>query len=363
MKAEKGASSIVQLEDGIFLIPLRKSGGCNIFVLKGSRRIALIDAGLPDDHDYICSSLAEIGLTIDDVSLVILSHEHHDHVGDLPNLPKNTLIAAHSRAAIKLQLDDQFAMMSGAFRAGKTSGHVDIHLEDGSLIDLGGICLRTIYTPGHCSGAICLYEPNRGALFTGDTVFAGGTLGGIFASGNISDYISSLQRLREFRLVSMYPGHGRMSSNPAEDLNRAIGGSTLMLSDTRNLFESINTRGAFDQIMRATVDYSHRAAERRQNARIATSLRAWIHLNDGDHTVSIQSISMAGAKLDCEIGVAANEAVSVTLDAVGNLRCQVIAHVDGYTSLKFLKSSPDIENLAIWLRDKHQSTTQRHSPS
>ena len=114
MKAEKGASSIVQLEDGIFLIPLRKSGGCNIFVLKGSRRIALIDAGLPDDHDYICSSLAEIGLTIDDVSLVILSHEHHDHVGDLPNLPKNTLIAAHSRAAIKLQLDDQFAMMSGA---------------------------------------------------------------------------------------------------------------------------------------------------------------------------------------------------------------------------------------------------------
>jgi len=363
MKAERAASSIVQLEDGIFLIPGRKSGGCNIFVLKGSRRIALIDVGLPDDHDHICSSLAEIGLTIDDVSLVILTHEHLDHVGDLPNLPKHILIAAHSRAAIKLQLDDQFAMMSGAFGSGKMSGDVDIHLEDGSLIDLGGIRLRTIYTPGHCSGAICLYEPDRGILFTADTVFAGGTLGGICASGNISDYISSLERLREFRLLAMYPGHGRMSANPAEDLNRAIGGSTLLLSDTRSLFESINVKGVFDQIKSATVDYSRRAAERRQDVRVPSSLQALLRLDDGDHPVSVQGISIAGGRLDREIAVPANEVVSLALDAVGNLQCQVIAHVEGYTSLKFLKSSPDIENLAAWLRKMRQNTNHRISQS
>lgn len=350
MKAANSAGSIVQLDDGIFLIPGRKSGGCNIYLLRGSRRIALIDAGLPDDHDYICASLAEIGLTIDDVSMVILTHEHLDHVGDLPNLPKRILVAAHSRAAIKLQLDDQFAIMSGAFGAGKMSAHVDIHLEDGSLIDLGGIRLRTIYTPGHCSGAICLYEPSLGVLFTADTVFAGGTLGGICASGNISDYISSLERLRELRLLSMYPGHGRMSANPTEDLTRAVGGSNLLLSDTRNLFESINVKGVFDQIRRATVDYSRRAAERRQDARVISSLQALIRLDDGDHPVSVQGISMAGARLDREIAVSTNETVSLILDAVGNLQCKVIGHVKGYTSLKFLKSSPDIENLAAWLR-------------
>lgn len=363
MRADTAHSAIVKLDEGIYLIPGRKADGCNIYVLKGSHKVALIDVGMPGDHDLLRSSLAEINLGIDDVSMVVLTHEHIDHVGGLHRLPQRIVVAAHARAANKLQLDDEFSMMSSAFGAERISGHVDIHLEDGSLIDLGGIRLRTVYTPGHCSGAICLYEPERGAMFTSDTIFAGGVLGGIFASGNISDYINSLERLREFRLMSMYPGHGRMSTQPAEDLQRAIKGSLLLMSDTRNLFESVNVKGAFNQFRSATGEYSRRAAERRADDRVASSLDALVHLSDADHPVTVQNISMKGARLDREISVAKGRAFLMTLDAIGDLECEVIAHAGGRTHLKLLESSPARERLAVWVCERRSAQKLRRRDS
>ena len=360
MKVENTGGSVVQLEEGIYLIPGRKSGGCNVFVLRGTNKVALIDTGMPGDHDFLCASLAAIGLSINDVGIVIATHEHIDHVGGLQHLPSHIMVAAHARAATKLALDDQFSMMSGLFGEGKISGHVDIHLEDGTLIDLGGIRLRTLYTPGHCSGAICLYEPNRGALFTADTLFAGGILGGIFASGNVSDYIDSLKRLKEFRLVSMYPGHGRMSSTPEEDLDRGIRGSVLLMSDTRSLFDAINVKGAFGRIKRGTVDYSRRAAERREETRVMSDLTGLIHLDDADHPVFLQNVSLTGARLDRQIEVAKGARIALTIDAIGDFNCEVIAHSHGHTRLKFLKDSPGNQNLTDWLHVACKPAARSH---
>jgi len=360
MKVKRAGGSIARLDDGIFLIPGGKSGGSNVFVLKGKRKIALIDTGMPQDHEFICSCRAEIGVGIDDIGIVILTHEHIDHVGGLRNLPAHVVVAAHGRAANKLQLDDDFSMMAGAFNVEKSAIHVDIHLQDGSLLDLGGIRLRVVYAPGHCSGAICLYEPERGAIFTGDTIFAGGVLGGIFASGNISDYINSLERLREFRLASMYPGHGRMSANPAADMDRAIKGSAMLMSDTRNLFEAINVKGSFDRIKQGAVDYSRRAAEQRRHGRVPSVLNALLHLADADYPVSVHDISMAGARLDREIAVARGETVRMTLDAIGELGCEVVAHIGGHTRLRFVDAAPDHPQLAAWLRENRKGAKPSH---
>lgn len=355
MTVKRTGGSIVQLEDGIFMIPARKKEGCNIYVLKGLEKIALIDVGMSGDHDFLCSSLAEIGLTIADVSIVVLTHEHIDHVGGVQSLPKNIVVAAHARAACKLQYNDQFSMMSGAFGTGKISAHVDIHLENGSLIDLGGLRLKTIYTPGHCSGAICLFEPSRGALFTADTIFAGGILGGIFASGNISDYINSLDRLSELKLEAIYPGHGPKSTRPTEDLERAIKGSSMLLSDTRDLFDSIKVGGSFDRIKRATVDYSRRAAERREDKRIPCHIAALVHLDEADHPVSVQNISLVGARLDRKIPAEKGSIVLLTLDSIGDLDCEVIAHIGSLTRLSIRKSSPDLKQLLAWLLEKRNA--------
>lgn len=352
MKVENTGGNIARIDDGIWVIPGRKGGGCNVYVLKGSQRIALIDLGLPDDHDFIEASLRQIGLSFADVGLAILTHEHVDHVGGLMRLPTHVVVAAHARAANKLRLDDQFSMMSGAFNAQRISGHVDIHLENGSFIDLGGLQLRTIYTPGHCSGSICLFEPNRSALFTADTIFAGGILGGIFASGNVSDYIDSLERLRELKLRSLYPGHGRVSSTPYDDLDRGIHGSSLLMSDTKTLFDAINVKSAFDRIKRGTVDYSRRAAERRQDSRLALEHGVLVHLDDADHLANLLNISKVGLRLDRRIPLAIGARATITIDGVTTLDSQVVDHSLDHTRLKFLVASTGYPPLLEWLEER-----------
>ena len=161
MKPVKEGGSLLRMEDGIFMIPGRKSGGCNVYVLKGERKVALVDIGMPGDYDIICAGLAELDLTIDDVGMVIITHEHIDHFGGLQNLPQRIVVAAHARTANKLRLDDEFSTMSGAFGARDSAGHVDVLLEDGTLIDLGGIRLRTIYTRYHTQDRILYLKAHQ----------------------------------------------------------------------------------------------------------------------------------------------------------------------------------------------------------
>jgi hydroxyacylglutathione hydrolase len=89
-------------------------------------------------------------------------------------------------------------------------------------IDLGNYSLRVFHTPGHTSGCISIIETTHGLLFSADSVFAGGTLSYIAESGSIGDYIDSLTRLRYFGPQALYPGHGRPSTTPIGDIDRAI---------------------------------------------------------------------------------------------------------------------------------------------
>ncbi len=89
-------------------------------------------------------------------------------------------------------------------------------------VGVGSHTLEVLHTPGHTSGSICLYEFGSKVLFSGDTMFAGGTLSYIAESGSIGDYINSITRLEARKISRIYPGHGKVSLNPEEDLARAI---------------------------------------------------------------------------------------------------------------------------------------------
>jgi hydroxyacylglutathione hydrolase len=115
------------------------------------------------------------------------------------------VIAAHALAANKIELQDEFVTMTRYLDEQARHFRADIWLETDTVLDLGNYRLRILHTPGHCSGCICVYEPDHELLFTGDTVLAGGTLSGILGSGNISDYIKSLQRLIQLKVEEMYP--------------------------------------------------------------------------------------------------------------------------------------------------------------
>jgi glyoxylase-like metal-dependent hydrolase (beta-lactamase superfamily II) len=223
-----------EIQKAIYL--LRGEGrGSHIYLIRGSYRNVLIDSGL--DQNFLClqEQLLSLGLKVRDIDVVINTHEHLDHIGSNRYFQESSLIAAHRFAATKISVQDHYVTL---YRSGDLNDiplRVHLWLENRSLFDLGNHILEVIHTPGHTSGSICIYEFNTKVLFSGDTVFAGGTLSYIAESGSVGDYINSIMRLEARKISEIYPGHGAISKNPEEDLPRAIINARRLLNGEKNI--------------------------------------------------------------------------------------------------------------------------------
>ena len=247
VKANLGQTNVTLIRTRIYQIYGVKPGS-HVYLVKGTDKNVLIDTGIATDFPVLKKHLRQIGVSPQDIDLVILTHEHVDHAGAAIFFSKNAIIAAHRSAANKIELQDEFVTLQ-KFRAFQMLGEsvtrelrVDLWLEDGNYIDLGNYQLRVIHTPGHTSGCTCIYEPSQKLLFSGDTVFAGGILSEIGPSGNISDYMNSIQRLKTLKIEEFYPGHGKMSKTPEEDMRNALKYAMCLFEDSRLLFQVMGSK-------------------------------------------------------------------------------------------------------------------------
>jgi len=241
-------SKVIELGSGIYQFRGEKPGS-HVYLIKGDTKNVLIDTGVAGKFPLLKLRLTELGLRVSDINLVILTHEHYDHIGATASFHQTAVVAAHRLAANKVELQDEFVTLRKYRDQPSKPFWVDVWLEDGSIIDLGNYELQVLHTPGHTSGCICLYELRAGLLFTGDTVFAGGTLSEIAVGGNVSDYVNSIRRLSNLKVRQIYPGHGKASSAPDEDLPRAIVYAQTMLDDCKTFFEAfIKTRKLQDKL-------------------------------------------------------------------------------------------------------------------
>jgi glyoxylase-like metal-dependent hydrolase (beta-lactamase superfamily II) len=170
-------------------------------------------------------ALRDLDVSRHAISLLILTHEHHDHAGAADAFPE-ALVAAHPLTAAKLRHgDNEVTKLDVAHLP-------DLELSGGSAVHLGGFSFEVIHTPGHTSGSICLYERARSLLVTGDTAFAEGTLTSVYLSGSRGDHISTLERLTTLPTRLMLPGHGRISDDPRADLGAALEAARSGLPDS-----------------------------------------------------------------------------------------------------------------------------------
>ena len=211
-------AAVTELNEGIFQI--RGLGGSShSYVLKGDYMNVMIDSGSDQNFPVLERGLRHIGMRVRDVNLVINSHEHCDHI---EYFQECAMIAAYRLAASKMTTGDYYVTMYKGNDLNEIPMRVHLWLENMTRIDLGNYSLRVFHTPGHISGCISIIETTCGLLFSADSVFAGGTLSYIAESGSLGDYIDSLTRLRCFGLQALYPGHGKISTRPIEDMDRAI---------------------------------------------------------------------------------------------------------------------------------------------
>jgi glyoxylase-like metal-dependent hydrolase (beta-lactamase superfamily II) len=220
----------MELRPNIFWIR-GESNACHSYLIRGDYKNVLLDSGLDNTFFKLQEALLLLGLKVRDVDIVINTHEHFDHIGANRYFQEYALIAAHRFAATKISVEDRYVTMYQSGDLNEPSLKVHLWLENGFRFDLGNYSLEVIHTPGHTSGSICIYESNSKVLFTGDTVFAGGTLSYIGESGSIGDYINSISLLSTRKIAEIYPGHGAISNTPEDDMEKAILNARALLRD------------------------------------------------------------------------------------------------------------------------------------
>uniref|UniRef100_D8PU26 Metallo-beta-lactamase domain-containing protein n=1 Tax=Schizophyllum commune (strain H4-8 / FGSC 9210) TaxID=578458 RepID=D8PU26_SCHCM len=144
-----------------------------------------------------------------DVSDIIISHWHHDHVGGLPSLP--SILAS-------LPTDSYTPSLTGAH----------LHdLSDGQTLTTadGSATLQVLHTPGHTTDSIALYITQDGALYTADSVLGQGTA--VFE--DLSAYLASLRKMLDFCAAGdgaaytvLYPGHGPVVKDGCQTIETYI---------------------------------------------------------------------------------------------------------------------------------------------
>ncbi len=173
--------SIIQLELG------NMANFSYIVADKASGKAAVID---PDnDTDAILKAAQKDSL---EITSVLLTHGHYDHVGGADTLAEKFNIPVY------LSKDEFFAYIPKCRNLTRT--------DERTKIKIGEIDVRIMATPGHTPGCQCFHVGND--LFTGDTLFVDAIGRTDFPGGNSSIMFQSLARIKALPDATMiWPGH------------------------------------------------------------------------------------------------------------------------------------------------------------
>jgi hydroxyacylglutathione hydrolase len=145
-----------------------------VYLILGSE-ICLIDSGVKDTDSLIFNYLKKSGRKPEEISLLVLTHAHPDHIGSAMAIKQATgcAVAAHRDAQdwiedVDLQFRERPVPGFHGLVDGSTS--IDRLLQDKEIIDLGTISLEVILTPGHAMGSLSLYCKEEKVLFSGDAI-------------------------------------------------------------------------------------------------------------------------------------------------------------------------------------------------
>jgi glyoxylase-like metal-dependent hydrolase (beta-lactamase superfamily II) len=210
--------------------------GANVYLLLSSS-LTLVDTGMPGSEETILAYIEGLGFRRTDLTRIVITHSHLDHVGGLAALKQRTSarVLAHADEAPSISgKGDALLPQSGVVRlflrlVGRLMPHaepaaVDVALHDGDHLDLLGGA-EVVHVPGHTPGAIALYLPSERLLICGDVIdHRGGKVGlppKLF-SVDMEQAIDSVRRLAELEFDVLCPGHGEPIVGGADEQLRAM---------------------------------------------------------------------------------------------------------------------------------------------
>jgi glyoxylase-like metal-dependent hydrolase (beta-lactamase superfamily II) len=177
---------------------------CHVARLVGSPEAIVIDPG--DEAPRLLEALDALGV---EVAAILLTHTHFDHVGAVAPLARATGAEVWCPEVELPVLADIMRFVPWPGFGPFESYDADHALSGGERLELAGLEIDVLFTPGHSPGHVSYSIPSEHALFSGDVLFAGSVGRTDLPGGDAATLMRSIAMLVEALPgeTVVYPGH------------------------------------------------------------------------------------------------------------------------------------------------------------
>ena len=219
-------------------LPLERTVAVNVWLLRGEP-LTLVDTGPISESalEALEAGLHDLGVRIEDLELVLLTHQHADHVGLAATIRRRSgaQVAAHETLAFYLERFGEHVAEEKAYFArflaehgvpgrlrGADKGYwdwlersaedcrPDLRLAGGATVRAGGRDLRVLHRPGHSETDTLYVDDARRFAFVGDHLLATPAIAeqGPDRTRPLARYLANLRLLAEQDMGTLHTGHG-----------------------------------------------------------------------------------------------------------------------------------------------------------
>ena len=208
--------------------------GTNTYLV-GKEEVTVIDPGpAMQEHIDVITAAAP------NIKQILVTHTHPDHSPGVRLLKENLNIPA-------------YGMLTNSSKNQDQTFSPERILDDGEVFQEEEFSIEVVHTPGHASNHLCFILKEEKLIFTGDHIMNGSTVVIGPPDGNMKQYIQSLEKLKEYDIEKIAPGHGELLENPHEVADWII---NHRLEREKKVFQALQeaTKGTPDTLVEKVYD-------------------------------------------------------------------------------------------------------------
>lgn len=239
-----------------------------VYLIRGQGENMLIDTGnwtLPEYANGMGDFLVKLlDKEKNDLKYILITHFHYDHTGNAKMLKErygamvvchpadkpiieDPMIVTRPENLTRFGVTPEAVLRDFNLKAGESLGlsdpgvidtywnfpvEVDLEVNDGDILEFGGLKVEVVHLPGHCPGHIGVYNPHTGTLYSGDVLHYPTPLGP-WPIGDAKAHWNSIQRCLDIKPQLLLEGHGLSAYSEASSKRRLLH-MRQQQDDTRN---------------------------------------------------------------------------------------------------------------------------------
>lgn len=208
--------------------------GTNTYLV-GKEEVTVIDPGpAMQEHIDVITAAAP------NIKQILVTHTHPDHSPGVRLLKEKLDVPA-------------YGMLTNSSKNQDQTFNPERILDDGEIFQEEEFTIEVVHTPGHASNHLCFILKEEKLIFTGDHIMNGSTVVIGPPDGNMKQYIQSLEKLKEYDIEKIAPGHGELLENPHEVADWII---NHRLEREKKVFQALQeaTKGTPDTLVEKVYD-------------------------------------------------------------------------------------------------------------